>query len=435
MINNWNLFSTSTATPSGGDWNIQTDFLRPEQVFSWAAVGFAYASQIISGPDSRFYLYACFQQSNTSAQDPFAIGVAVADAVLGPYTDVTGAPIVSQTFPSPGNNIQNIDPTILVDDDGKVYMYWGTFGQLRGTELDPSDMSITTVSSLTGFFEAPWIMKRDGIYYMLYAANNAGRDSPCTPTSYHACIAYGTAESPLGPWTFRGSLLGIVSSTTSHSGAVEYKGQWYLIYHTASADQGGNFRRSIAWDELDFDDAVSPPAIKLVAQTSRPLPPKEPTRNRAQLATATDEPECAIQYWLAALNDEKINPVPLPPEIWSSYNGDNSPVNMSLTYTWNTTQTLNGVAMVFFADQPAGSVTGVAPPVSWTVEYLTVDNTWQPVVNQTQYSLEAGGEAVEVGFDEVQTNSLRALLRASIDGTQTAGVGVAEWYAYAPIEQ
>src|SRR3546814_12985699 len=59
---------------------------------------------------------------------------------------------------------------------------------------------------------------------MLYAGNNAGPDSPCTPAVYHACQAYGTAPSPFGPWTWRGGLLGPVSSTTSHAGAVEFKG-------------------------------------------------------------------------------------------------------------------------------------------------------------------------------------------------------------------
>src|SRR3546814_6046788 len=86
-------------------------------------------------------------------------------------------------------------------------MYWGTFGQLRGMELARDMVTPASpehvIEGLTGFFEAPWIMKRKGAYYMLYAGNNAGPDSPCTPAVYHACQAYGTAPSPLGPWTWR----------------------------------------------------------------------------------------------------------------------------------------------------------------------------------------------------------------------------------------
>lgn len=111
---------------------------------------------------------------------------------------------------------------VLVDTDGQVFIYFGTFGELMGYELE-SDMvtirgPVTTVDSLTGFFEAPWLMKRDSTHYLLYVANNAREDSPCTPTSYHACIVYGTASNPFGPWTFRGIVLDIVSSTTSHPG-------------------------------------------------------------------------------------------------------------------------------------------------------------------------------------------------------------------------
>ena len=118
------------------------------------------------------------------------------------------------------NDIQNIDPTVLVDDDGRVYIYWGTFGQLRGMELARDMVTPASpehiIEGLTGFFEAPWLMKRKGIYYMLYAGNNAGPDSPCTPAVYHACQAYGTAPSPLGPWTWRGVVLPARSNSTGN---------------------------------------------------------------------------------------------------------------------------------------------------------------------------------------------------------------------------
>src|SRR3546814_15491420 len=71
----------------------------------------------------------------SGAKDRFAIGVAVADSPLGPWRDAHPAgPIISQRVPQ-ANEIQNIDPTALVDDDGRVYIYWGPFGQLRGMEL------------------------------------------------------------------------------------------------------------------------------------------------------------------------------------------------------------------------------------------------------------------------------------------------------------
>ena len=79
------------------------------------------------------------------------------------------------------------------------------------------------------------MFKRRGVYYMAYAANNAGPNSECTEAVYYACIAYGSAPSPLGPWTYRGVMLDPVSSTTSHPGIVEFNRTWYLAYHTADA--------------------------------------------------------------------------------------------------------------------------------------------------------------------------------------------------------
>lgn len=440
VINEWEMFVSTSPKPSGGEWALHPAFARPHEIFSWAAEGTAYAAQVVQGPDGKFYLYAPVTEADSANTDPFAIGVAVADSPLGPYTDAhPSGPILSQSVPSPGNDIQNIDPTVLVDDDGKAYIYYGTFGQLLGYEL-ADDMvttvgDVTTVTSLTGFFEAPWIMKRNDTYYMLYAANNAGPDSPCTPTSYHACIAYGTASSPLGPWTFQDVILGIVSSTTSHSGAVELNGQWYLIYHTADAAAGGHFRRSVAFDLLTFDDTHSPPTINPVVPTKRPQPAREPTRNIAPKASASSLNETPIQYWVESLHDGAVPSTPLPPDYWSSYAAEDSPEESTLVYAWNDTVALNGVRMAFFADQDAGADVGIPPPASWHVEYLDEAGAWVRVGNETAYPLEVTDVPEEVSFGEVSTTSIRAVIGASGSGSQFGGVAVKEWEALAPTAQ
>ena len=120
-------------------------------------------------------------------------------------------------------------------------------------------------------------------------------------------------------------LLGIVSSTTSHTGAVQYNGSWYLTYHTADAtsewlsyswwvaiDQsvlhtdGGHFRRSVAFDQLLWDDAQSPPRIKKVVQTKRAGATPAPTRNVAPKAVASSVNATPIQYWVASINNGKV---------------------------------------------------------------------------------------------------------------------------------
>ncbi|KAF7594598.1 hypothetical protein BBP40_008865 [Aspergillus hancockii] len=434
VMNQWGMFVSSTPNSEGGEWTLYPDIANPHTIFAWAESGTAYASQVVQGRDGRFYLYAPVTEANSANRDAFAIGVAVAETPTGPYKDAhPSGPIISQSVPPPGNTIQNIDPTVLVDDDGQVYIYFGTFGQLLAYQLD-SDMvtvtsDVTRVTGLTGYFEAPWLMKRQGVYYMLFAANNAGPDSPCTPTSYHACIAYGTASSPLGPWTFREVILPIVSSTTSHPGAIEVNGEWYLVYHTADAVGGGHFRRSVAFDNLTFDDSQKPARINVVQQTFESKPAAPPTYNVALKATASSVNPTPIQYWVKALNDGIIRENPLPPDYWSSYAATDSPEKSTLIYSWNETVQLNGTSMAFFADHAAGANEGVAPPREWYIEYKDGSGTWRQVVNSSQYPLEVTDTPDVVSFKAVDTDAIRAILVASGAKGQYAGVAVKEWEA------
>jgi hypothetical protein len=429
IMNEWQIFATQDV--ASHEWKHYPGILRPESLFSWAAAGHAYAGQIIQGSDKRYYLYAPVQEANTQNEDPFAIGVAVSDSPLGPWKDAhPSGPIISQSVPEQ-NKIQNIDPTPYVDEDGRVYIYWGTFGQLRGIELAPDMVTPrgkeVAVKGLTGFFEAPWFFKRKGTYYMIYSDNKAGPDSPCTPAVYHACIAYGTAASPLGPWTYQRVILAPVSSTTSHPGAVEFKGKWYLVYHTADAKGGGHFRRSVAIDAMEWDDSVSPARMLKVRQTRAPQPTAPPTRNLAgaALASASNVP-VPVQYWIKALNDGKVRANPLPPEMWGSWTPSN-PASQWIQYEWASPVTLNGSRMVFWADHPVGSAEGVAPPASWHLEYWN-GRGWAAVAHASSYATAVDSPA-EVSFDAVMTHCLRAVFDASGKGTQHAALAVQEWEA------
>jgi hypothetical protein len=428
----WQIFSTRNIASK--QWRIDPSFLKPEQVFSWAKPGRAYAAQIVQGVDKRFYLYAPVEEAGSHNEDAFAIGVAVADRVLGPWKDAhPQGPILSQAVPEP-NRIQNIDPTVLVDLDGRVYLYWGTFGQLRGIELEP-DMVTTKghefkVTTLTGFFEASRIVRRKDTYYLLYADNQAGPNSPCTQAVYHACIAYGTAPTPLGPWTYRGVILNVVSSTTSHPGVAEFQGHWYLAYHTADARGGGHFRRSIAIDRMDWDDSVSPARIVQVKPTHEPRPAVVPTRNVATAAmpTASNEP-VPLQYWIKALNDGIVRANPLPPDMWGSWSPHN-PASQWIEYEWAKPVTLNESRIRFWGDHPAGSNEGVAPPAKWHLEYWD-GYRWIPIASQDGDPTPTDSFA-DVRFSAVTTRCLRAVFEASGTGAHYAGVAVQEWEALAP---
>lgn len=431
IMNEWQLLSTNDV--ESGDWKLYPHLLRPEKVFAWAAPARAYAGQIIQGSDRRYYLYAPVLQADCPDRDCFGVGVAVADSPLGPWVDAhPKGPIVSQSVPS-HNDIQNIDPTIFIDDDSRVFLYWGTFGQLRAMELS-ADMITpkgpeVSVPGLKGFFEASWLFKRNGTYYLAYASNDTDPKDGCTPAVYHACIAYGTASSPIGPWTYQGVVLPLVSSTTSHPGFIQFKGKWYITYHTADAKDGGHFRRSVAIDEVKWDDSVKPARMLPVTITPAARTDLPPQRNIAPAAHshASNEPVPA-QYWIKALNDGIVKQSPLPPDMWGTWNGNN-PAKSWIEYRWDAPVTLTGSRIYFFNDQPAGAGVGVAVPAAWHLEYLAAGK-WQ-TVKAANYPV-ATGKYNDVAFFPITTTCLRAVFDASTkDGTH-AGVAVQEWEALTP---
>jgi hypothetical protein len=407
--------------------------MRPEDVFSWATPGRAYAGEVERGIDGRYYWYVPVHEAASPAGDKFGIGVAVSDSPTGPWTDHAGGPIVSQRVPAP-NTIHNIDPTVLVDGTGdarRVHMYWGSFGNLRQVEL-AQDMrtpvgGVRSVTGLTGFFEAPWLFERNGTYYLAYAGNNAGPTSRCTPANYHACIAYATAPSAEGPWTYRGTILPPVSSTTSHPGIVELNGEWWIAYHTADAEGGNHFRRSVAIDRVEWDDTQSPPRMLPVTTTPPKQPDRTPRANIAQEArvTVSNDP-VPTQYWVKALNDELVRPNPLPPDMWGTWTGNNPPQQW-VQYTWDQPVRVSGSQIEFWNDQPQGSGVGVAAPASWRIQYWDADDgAWADVSGADRYPTGTSGYQ-PTSFDPVTTTQVRAVFDASTNGSTYSGVAVEEW--------
>ena len=74
-------------------------------------------------------------------------------------------------------------------------------------------------------------------------------------TLFPEVIDYAMADSPSGPWEYKGRLFDEVpNSPTNHQAVVEYKGDWYFIYHNAALNGGGEFRRSVCVDYAYFNE-------------------------------------------------------------------------------------------------------------------------------------------------------------------------------------
>nr|WP_062336809.1 glycoside hydrolase family 43 protein [Herbidospora sakaeratensis] len=391
VMRDWHVYSSTDAatfTDQGARLAISN--------FSWAGLD-AWASEVERGADGRYYWYVSI---NGNGPGWMNIGVAVGNSPTGPFTDAIGGPLISDS--TPNSSPLNIDPTVFTDDDGQVYMYWGSYYGLRAARLN-SNMtslqgSVVTPSGVSNFWEAPWMFKRNGVYYLAYAANDSG----CATPGY-ACIRYATASNPLGPWTHRGVVLDMVSSTTNHPAIIEYKGQWYMVYHNAAAPGGGNFRRSVTLDKLYFN---ADGTMQKVVQTSGGT-----SSNLAASATASTS---YVSSWetLNAIKDG-FTPTSSADRSHGVYGNWNQQGTQWVEYRWPTAQNISKSAAYWFDDNQ-----GIDLPASCQLQY------W----NGTSYvNIGSCGVAANqfntMTFPQISTTRLR-LNMTSRTGFST---GMIEW--------
>ena len=236
-LNGWHVLSSVDMV----NWTDHGEVLGVADV-TWLNAHQAWAAQCIER-DGMFYFYIC---------DSGEIGVAVADHVLGPYNDALGKPLISNQTPGACPGDDNIDPTVFIDDDGNAYIYWGTDRVVRQAKLKDNmielDGEITVPQGVDRFFEASWVHKKDDIYYYSYAAYNAsGKNWPSN-------IDYATSANPLGPWEYQGTLNGYAGTGTNHPGIIEFKGQWYFVYHTDYLSDGEPWKRSVQINYLYYNN-------------------------------------------------------------------------------------------------------------------------------------------------------------------------------------
>ena len=168
------------------------------------------------------------------------------------------------------DGVFGFDPAVFVDDDGRVYGYWG-FERSFACELDPATMCTpkpgTEIvkdmvsgrneqsvgprnergTARTGdfrFFEASSLRKIKDKYVFIYSRWTADGEFGLPGTNY--TLAYAYSDQPLGPWTYGGTIIdgrgrdvneqgdtiatGVVSGNT-HGSICEINGQWYVFYH------------------------------------------------------------------------------------------------------------------------------------------------------------------------------------------------------------
>lgn len=187
--------------------------------------------------NNKFYLYCPMPNG-------IGIGVLVSDSPYGPFKDPIGKPLIK-------NGVQDIDPTVLIDDDGQAYLYWGNpdlyYVKLNEDMVSYSGGIVKEPTKPANYQEGPWVWKRNGHYYLSYA-------STCCPEG----IGYAMSNSPTGPWEYKGNIMdGDKRSNGNHPGIIDYKGNSYVFgfnYAILKQTMAKHYeRRSICLETLIYN--------------------------------------------------------------------------------------------------------------------------------------------------------------------------------------
>ncbi len=224
----------------------------------WAAKHNANAAQV-AYRNGKFYYYISPWSALHDGGDCIAVGTA--DTPYGPFKDALGKPLISPGQTTYSKHLwEDIDPTILIDDDGQAYMYWGN-NSLYCVKLNRDMLSYSgeimsfDIKDKAAFGpdyeEAPWLFKRNGTYYLMYAAH--------VPEA----IYYSTSTSPTGPWKYGGVVMNAKAqgSIGNHPGVAQFKGNWYFFYMNEDLPGGHDKRRAVNVIPFDFNADGSIPNL------------------------------------------------------------------------------------------------------------------------------------------------------------------------------
>ena len=239
------------------DWKYEgVIFKRNQDPSNFTGLRCLFAPDVCQGPDGRYYLYYAYDFMGQ-------MGVAVCDTPCGKY-EFYGHVKFSDGHYWGGKSGEPLpfDPAVLVDDDGRVWLYSGfatkvpaiasRFHNLTNPggvvlELEQDMVTIKTGPKLLfplndypdeykghRFFEASSIRKINGIYYFVYSSEN----------NHDLC--YATSDRPDGPFKYGGVIvdigdIGIDDITdeqharnylgNTHGGILKIKDDWYIFYH------------------------------------------------------------------------------------------------------------------------------------------------------------------------------------------------------------
>jgi len=217
-----------------------------------------WAPSVVKASDGKFYMYVSIGSE---------VWAGVSNHPTGPWKNIKAdnSPLI------PGNmypGYHMIDAECFIDTDGQAYLYWGSgwnwvngkcfVGRLNADMAsfveEPRD--VTPLD----YFEGPFMLKRNGIYYLMYSNGKA--------IDYTYNVRYSIGKTPFGPFT-EGKESPILQTTADsstygpgHHCVFSVNGQDYILYHRIFPQKEDYVLRQLCIDSLNYDEEGFIKAIK-----------------------------------------------------------------------------------------------------------------------------------------------------------------------------
>ena len=253
-------------SPNLVDWEEKgMAYVHFDQPEKWATGDF-WAPEVVAYNDQFYMTY-----SARNMEGHLQISIAASNDPLGPFTDVS-----TQIIKQAGSYI---DGHIFIDDDGTPFLYYvkdcseniingkhvsQIYVQKMNDDLTEvlDDPQFLTEPDATWerpydeyqWNEGPFVLKHDGIYYLMYSSNYFA--------SHDYSVGYATAASPFGPFEkaidnpiLTKDLSQGISGPGHNSVTVGPDDETlYIVYHTHTIPDAPSGNRQMNIDRLYFED-------------------------------------------------------------------------------------------------------------------------------------------------------------------------------------
>ena len=279
------LYATTDGTGNGYGpaqvW-VSNDFVNWKNiVMNWPTTEVVWAPDVVQQPDGIFRYYYC---------EPCNIIIGESTSPVGPWKNILGKDDAVMVPDRYVHNAITLDPQLFRDDDGSEYLYFTTWGIYKGfgcgvaklnslfkgrthgdrsrefadartwNENAPfpiaadsffSEKRLIPNTELKDIFEAPFVFKRNGVYYFTYSSGS------CHDHTYRVQYATSTVG-PMGPFEYKGCILETNADQTvhgpGHHSILEQDGKYYIVYHRHNLPRSVHgFNHQVCIDEIKFD--------------------------------------------------------------------------------------------------------------------------------------------------------------------------------------